>query len=401
MQHNYEKAPTPSHVPASRVVDFNVYAPDGGERDLHGAYRKLQQTGQDIVWCPYQGGHWLPLRYDDINFIQRNHDPFSMRDVGMPAGMKPNRILPLEADPPEHLGFRMIINPYFAPSKVGQLDSFTRELAIELIEGIKAKGRCEFMDEFALKLPIAIFMRLTNLPMQDAPELLTYAEMATRGGAEGQVVSQEKMLAYIMPVIEQRTKQPGDDVLSAIIHSKIKGEPVAFPDMIGMILIILFGGLDTVASTLGFIAHFLAESPAHRHQLHAEPALIPKAANEFMRRFPPSNTARTLSRDYEFKGLQFKQGDKVYISNLLSGLDETHFSNAWEVDFRRDEGENAGFGSGPHRCPGQLLAMLEIRVFLEEWLQRIPDFRVAAYEPVHFGPGQVNCVSRLVLEWDI
>lgn len=399
MQHSI-KTPVPGHVSPERVVDFNVYAPEGGTADLHGAWRTLGQTGQDIVWCPYNGGHWLPLRFEDIDFIQRNHDPFSMQDVGLPGGMKPNRILPLESDPPEHLGFRLIINPFFTPRKIGQLEPFTRELAIELIDQIGPKGRCEFMEDFALKLPIAIFMRLADLPMDDAPELLTYAEMSTRGGPDKQAESQLKMLDYILPVLERRHKNPGDDLLSAIIHSKVGGEPIGQADMISMILTILFGGLDTVASTLGFIAHFLAGAPDHRRQLLEDPGLIAKAANEFMRRFPPSNTARTLSRDFEYKGLHLKEGDKVYVSNLLSGIDETHFSNAWEVDFRRNEGEHAGFGAGPHRCPGQLLALLEIRVFLEEWLKRIPDFAASKSDPPRFGPGQVNCVSRLVLEWD-
>ena len=398
--HSSDKTAVPAHVPADRVVDFNVYAPPGGETDLHGAWRKVQESSADIVWCPYNGGHWLPTRFEDIDFIQRNHDPFSMRDVGMPSGMKPSRILPLEADPPEHLGFRMIINPFFAPRKVGELEHFTRELAIELIDEIQPRGRCEFMNDFALKLPIAIFMRLADLPMEDAPKLLEYAEMATRGGPDMQGPAQEKMLAYIMPVLEKRTAEPGDDMLSAIIQAKVKGEPIAFPDMISMILTVLFGGLDTVASTMGFIAHFLANNPAHRRELAADPALITPASNEFMRRFPPSNTARTLSRDYEYKGLTFKEGDKVYVSNLLSGMDDRHFSDAWNVNFQRAEGEHSGFGAGPHRCPGQLLALLELRVFLDEWLKRIPDFRVPAGEPASFGPGQVNCVSKLVLEWD-
>jgi cytochrome P450 len=400
MQHS-GKAPIPANVPTDRVVEFNVYDPEGGKTDLHGAWRKLQQTGRDIVWCPYNGGHWLPLRFDDIDFMQRNHDPFSMRDVGLPSGMKPSRLLPLESDPPEHLGFRMIINPFFTPRKMGELEHFTRDLALGLIEEIQPRGRCEFMEDFALKLPIAIFMRLADLPMEDASELLAYAEMSTRGGPELQVESQNKMLGYIMPVIERRQKEPGQDLLSAIIHSKVRGEPIAQADMISTVFTVLFGGLDTVGSTLGFIAHFLAGSPSHRRQLIDDPSLIPLAANELMRRFAPSNTARTLARDYEYKGLQFKEGDKVYISNLLSGLDETHFTNAWEVDFRRSEGEHAGFGAGPHRCPGQLLALLEIRTFLEEWLKRIPDFEISKDDPPRFGPGQVNCVSRLVLEWNV
>jgi cytochrome P450 len=163
--------------------------------------------------------------------------------------------------------------------------------------------------------------------------------------------------------------------------------------------VILFGGLDTVASTLGFIANFMANSPAHRRQLIEDPTLIDNAVEELMRRFPPSATARTMSRDYEYKGVSFRQGEKVYISPLLAGLDDRRYPNAWDVDFHRKDVLHNSFGTGPHRCPGSMLARLEMRLFLQEWLARIPDFSVRTAEPVVFGAGQVNCVERLVLTW--
>ena len=208
------------------------------------------------------------------------------------------------------------------------------------------------------------------------------------------------MMAYLMPVIADRRANPGDDVLSAVVHAKVHGQPINDTDMMSMLLVILFGGLDTVASTLGFIANFLAGSPAHRRQLIDDPGLVDNAVEELMRRFPPSNTARTMTRDYEYKGIHFRQGDKVYISALMAGLDDRRYANAWEVDFRRqDAQQHNSFGVGPHRCPGSLLAKLEIKLFLQEWLARIPDFQVKPGDPVVYGAGQVNCVERLVLTW--
>jgi cytochrome P450 len=390
--------PRPGHVPAERVVDFNVYAPPGGTTDLHGAWRKLH-AGPDIVWAPYHGGHWIFTRWADIDFAQRNHDPFSMRDVTMPSGTRPTRGLPLESDPPEHGPLRAILNPWFSPKRIGGLKEYTQQLAIDLVEGFRPRGQCEFMSEFALLLPIAIFMRLTNLPMDDRLKLLRYAQMSTRGTAEERGQSFLLMMAYLTPVIAERRGQPGDDVLSAVIHGQVDGKPLSDTDMMSMLLIILFGGLDTVASTLGFIANFMAGSPAHRRLLIEEPGLIDNAVEELMRRFPPSNTARTMTRDYDYKGVHLKSGEKVYISNLLAGMDDRRYPNAWEIDFRRKDVIHNSFGAGPHRCPGSLLARLEIKLFLQEWLARIPDFSVKAGEPVIFGGGQVNCVERLVLTW--
>jgi cytochrome P450 len=392
------RTPRPAHVPPKLVVDFNVYGPPGATQDLQGAWRTLHD-GPDIVWAPYHGGHWIFTRQADIDFAQRNHDPFSMRDVTMPANTRPTRLLPLEADPPEHTSFRAILNPWFSPKKIGELKDFTRELAIELIEGFKPRGECEFMQDFALILPIAIFMRLTNLPMDDRLKLLRYAQMSTRGTPQQRAEASDLMTGYLLPVVAARRTNPGEDVLSAVIHAKVNGKPLSETDMMSMLLVILFGGLDTVASTLGFIANFLANSPAHRHQLIEEPALIDNAVDELMRRFAPSATARTMSRDYEYKGLQLKAGDKVYIVPMMAGLDDRRFPNAWQVDFRRQDVQHNGFGAGPHRCPGSLLAKLELKLFLQEWLARIPDFSVKPGEPVVFGAGQVNCVERLVLTW--
>ena len=202
-------------------------------------------------------------------------------------------------------------------------------------------------------------------------------------------------------MIAARRARPWDDLLSASIHAEFGGAPIDAADMMSMLLVVLFGGLDTVASTMGFIARFLADHPDHRRQPIEEPRLIRQAVNEFMRRFSPSNTARTLTRDFEYKGVQFKQNDKVYVAPVLAGMDERRYPRAQEIDFRRQDMLHASFGAGPHRCPGLLLALLEIRLFLEVWLQKIPDFRVKPGEAPVYGTGQVNCVERLVLQWPI
>ncbi len=261
-----------------------------------------------------------------------------------------------------------------------------RQLTVDLIEGFKPRGECEFMQDFALILPIAIFMRLTQLPMADRAKLLRYAQMSTRGTPDERAEASRLMMAYLAPVVAHRRANPGDDVLSAVIHGKVEGKPINDTDMMSMLLVILFGGLDTVASAMGFIATYMASSPSHRRQLIEEPALVDKAVEELMRRFPPSNTARTITRDYEYKGIQLRAGDKVYISTLLSGLDERRYPDAWQVDFKRQDVLHASFGTGPHRCPGSLLARLEIKLFLQEWLARIPDFSVKSGEPVVSGP---------------
>jgi len=394
------KVPVPENVPPNSVRDFNIFAPPGGEDDLHGAWRALQQTSPDFVWTPYHGGHWLPTRFEDIDYVQRNHDPFSMHDISMPGGVKPIRVLPLEANPPEHLGYRIIVNPFFTPRKVNELEQSTRDLAKTLIEGFRSAGTCEFMQDFALKLPIAIFMQLADLEMADAPYLLELTEQVTRGGPEAVPEAYRKMMEYIVPVTHQRRANPGPDLISAVVHAKVKGEPLSHDDIISLLSVVLFGGLDTVASSMGFMAEYLARSPESRRELIEDPSLIPAAVYEMIRRFASATNARTLSRDFEYKGIHFRKGDKVFPSTLLAGIDDRRFPDGYRIDFHRNQGENSAFGAGPHRCPGQLLALLEMKIFIEEWLKAIPDFRVSEADPPRYSAGLVNCVARLVLEWD-
>jgi cytochrome P450 len=171
-------------------------------------------------------------------------------------------------------------------------------------------------------------------------------------------------------------------------------------ELAGMMVNVIFGGLDTVASALSFTARCLAENPAIRAQLIADRKLLPAAIEEFLRRFGIPNTAREITHDFEYKGVKFQKGEQVLLSKTLHGLDERRFANPLQVDFKRPRFSHAAFGDGPHRCPGSFLARLEMKVFLEQWLDRIPDFRIEPGERVRTSSGAVNGVLHLPLVWN-
>lgn len=393
-------AKRPKNVPPELIIDWDIFNVPGGHDDVHLAWKKLHD-GPDIVWTPCNGGHWIVTRGEDIDFLQRNYDPFSMKDVGVPHGSKPMRLLPLEADPPEHTGFRALINPWFTPKKIEVLGIYTRELAVKLIEGLYPAGECEFRRDFALQLPIAIFMRMTNIPWSDRDDLLEWTEWVTRGTSEQRVQGHYKMIPYILKLIADRRAHPGEDIVTDVVRGKINGKPLKEEDIVSMLLVLLFGGLDTVASAMGFAARFLAGSPTHRQQISTDSTIIPQAVEELMRRFGVAATARTLTRNYDYKGVHFKKDDKVFVPTLLYGLDERKFERPLEVDFGRPSVIHAAFGAGPHRCPGSLLARTELKVFLEAWLKRIPEFTVKSDEKVEVQSGMVSAVHYLPLVWDV
>ncbi|MGF6640481.1 cytochrome P450 [Paraburkholderia sp. MM6662-R1] len=389
----------PDHVPRELVVDFDYMNPPGVQDDVHMAWKTLH-TGPDIVWSPYHGGHWIATRGEDIEAMQKDHTHFSHRSVNIPP-LNETQLVPLELDPPEHTAYRNLITPAFLPQAIASLESDVRSLAIELMEEIAPRGECEFVSEFSKILPIVIFLRLADLPLSDRAQLLEWAEWAVRGNVEQRNESQHRLIGYISTWVEQRKAEAGGDLVSLIANAQIDGKPISPERMFGMFIVVLFGGLDTVASMMGFIARFLAENPAHRRQLIENPDLMVSSVDELIRRFGVANTARLITQDMEYKGIQFRKGDQIQLPNSLFGLDERKFSDPLAVDLTRKPVLHAAFGNGPHRCPGSFLARTEIKVFLQEWLKRIPDFRIREGDKPRCGSGSVNGMLYLPLVWDV
>ena len=394
--------PRPDNVPAELVYVYDLYeAPRSITSDYQvDLVRQIHQEAPEIFWTPKNGGHWVFTRAEDIDLGQRNGELFSMRDVVVPAGAKPLINIPLEIDEPEHSAYRAVLQPAFTPENIMKLERDIRALAIELIEGFVDRGGCEFVSEFASVLPIEMFMRLADLPASDKDNLLTWADAAVHPRTlEDRVWGYNQMAAYIDRLMVERADGAGADVISLIMGGRVFDREMTQQERHSMILNVLLGGLDTVMATMGVIARFLAANPGHRRQLIEDPGLIPRAIDELMRYFGATGTARVLTRDTVYKGISFKEGDRVVIQTMFHGQDERRFPTPDVVDFTRKDVRHAAFGQGKHRCIGAMLARLEMRIFIEEWLRRIPDFSVAEDELPVLERGMVNTMRRLPLRW--
>ena len=395
-------ATLPDNVPAELVYDYDLYE---APREIDTTYqvelvRTIHAEAPDIFWTPRNGGHWVFTRAEDIDHGQRNGGLFSMRDVILPAGQSPQQNIPLETDDPEHSAYRDILQPVFMPARILSLESAIRALAIELIDSFKDRGHCEFVSEFSEVLPVHIFLKLADLPLADRENLIEWAGTLVhppseemRGWAYGH------MAAYIENLMAERAGSNRDDVISTIMRAQIDGKDLTVSERRGMIYNVLLGGLDTVMSTMGVIARFLAISPDHRHELIRDPKLVPKAIDELMRYHGATGTARVVMQDIEYKGIRFRRDDRVLIQSMFHGQDDRRFPDAGTVDFHRKDVRHAAFGQGKHRCLGAMLARLEMRIFIEEWLQRIPDFHITEGELPVLERGMVNSMRKLPLSW--
>ena len=398
-------APKPAHVPDDLVVDFDIYHLPGGSEDPQLAYRAFQQTKPDIFWTPRNGGHWVATRAEDIEVMQRDYERFSHKHITIPPMVGYARQVPLEVDPPEHGVFRRPLMQALLPRMVAQMESKIREVTVSLIDAFSATGECEFIEQFAKVLPIYVFLDLVDLPRSDREYLLPWAEQSTRGATvEQRAEAWSKVAEYVEAPIVERRRHPGTDLLSQLMQARYPdGQEISHGDAVSFGVLVLFGGLDTVASMLGFIARFLATHPEHRRQIREnlhDDGFMRTAVEELLRRHGIANTARCVAKDLDYKGVHFRAGDMVLPPNLLVGLDERKVPDPLTVDLNRPfPNGHAVFGNGPHTCPGAVLARREIHTFLKEWFARIPDFEIKPGTHPVIATGMVNGVLELWLSW--
>lgn len=396
-------AERPAHVPPERVIDFDIYNIQVSDAEYQLFLRKtLQAPGvPDVFWSPRYGGHWVTARANTTRDVLTRHEDFSSSKLVVIRDLNPDPpFAPLQIDPPDHTLYRNLLMKAFSPQAVSVLGEDARKLAIELIEGFKARGECEFIGDFASHLPIRIFMTMVDLPESDRPELLRIADQLVRGHTvEDHKAGQQRLAAYAMQKIAERRANPGDDLISELTQARIKGEPISDYQLLGMMTLLLIAGLDTVATMMGFFARFLALNENYRKDLIANPAKAATAVEELLRRFPIANLGREVRRDCTLDGVPMKAGDMVLVPTAVFGMDDRQFDDPEKVDFDRKNKLHATFGEGPHRCMGSMLARVELKVFLEEWLKQIPDFGLKPGVQLRVSSGSVAGLRELPLVW--
>jgi cytochrome P450 len=239
-----------------------------------------------------------------------------------------------------------------------------------------------------------------GLPTQDAHYLLPHVAIISRSPDEASFqAAMGVIMGYIEDRLVERQQTPKDDFLSRLLSARI-GERMITPHEVRATAInVLLGGLDTVTASMGFFMKFLAENPDHRRQLVDNPAIIPTAVEELLRRHGIFNTARLVLEDFDFHGTTFRANDLVMVPTVLYNVDEARFPDPLAVDFDRKDKGHMTFASGIHRCLGQNFARIQLHLLLQEWLARIPDFATDPQDPPVVQSGRANTVRHLPLVW--
>lgn len=395
-------SPVPDHVPSDRVFDFDLHFDPRLDGDAHAGYASLHRDAPDIFFTPRNGGHWVMTRADDITDAMFQADLFSSACTAVPTP-PPEYALnfpPLEMDAPDHRKYRGLVNKFLAPSAIKPLEAKIRAMTVELIEAFAAEGRCEYVDQFAKRLPVILWMTLMKMDLSRREELIGWVHIITgHYGSEERIETVGKVLAYFRKMVEERAENLGSDPVSFLLQSQVDGEPIPHQMVLDICNLLFTAGLDTVTNVMSMLTRYLAEHPERQSQLRANPDIIPQAVEEFMRRFAPVNTGRIVTRDTEFRGVPLRKGDVMLACLPAGSVDARRWPDPLQVDFNRQTRGHFGFNTGPHNCAGSHLARLELRVMLEELLSRLPEFRLADGHAPKVRKGQVLGLETLELVW--
>lgn len=391
----------PPHVPSHLVVDFDYVNDPLFKQNPREAYMRLR-SGPDIVYTPHQGGHWIATRREIMSEVFQDHDAFTTFPYVIPRSVSSPTPVPFtEVPAPDSLKYRRLLSPLMTAKQVSRFEDYARELMREILDEVQPKGSCDFSVEVAQKLPIFIIMRWLGLPFEDrfmlmnnVDNVLSHPDPAERKKAR------EFTVRYVTDVVAERQRNPGEDLISQLVNGIVDGRKVTLEEGVSMARNLVHGGLDTVRNAMSFFAWYLAQNPQQRKLLVEDPSLIPAAVEELMRVYAIPNMPRSVVRDMEFHGVSLKQGDQILLPLVLAGLDDKAYDDPLTVNFKRPNLRHISFGLGAHSCAGANLARVELRVFLDEWMRRIPDFRlVPGTQPTTAG-GIILAVRSLQLEWN-
>ncbi|MDA0369915.1 MAG: cytochrome P450 [Actinomycetota bacterium] len=350
------------------------------------------------------GGSYNPTRYADVTAIARDIEKFPsgggiavvpppMTADGQPVPqVLPYGVPPISSDPPLHTWTRRLILPWMSPQKTLTYEAMTRDLCNRLIDGFIETGRADVAADYAQQIPVRVIAHILGVPesmsdsftgwVRDVLEFAYDAERRQRG--------MSGVITFFQGALAERRENPGDDLISELLHTEIDGQPIEDSVILGMCALLLVAGVDTTWSSIGSSLWHLASHPDDLARLVSEPELLPTAVEEFLRAYAPVTMARRLLEDTEYNGCPMKAGERILMNFPAANRDPEAFDRPEEVLIDRQENRHVAFGAGIHRCAGSNLARMELRVSIETFMARIPEFTLVDPSAVTWAGGQVR-----------
>ncbi len=385
---------------SSTKLHYNPFAPDFYTSEPFEVYRSLRDEAP-VFWNE-ERGWWVLSRFEDVRAAITDPDTFlsfegmDIDDSALeqaPPGSLPNM------DNPRHDDIRRIVQPFFLPRRIADLEDGIRAVVRGLVDAWRDRGAVDLADELAWPMPFDVFFHVMGLPgradqdpeqiarreqlerwthelkdrVPGTPHLTPVARAATAGVQQ-----------YFIDLLEERRQQAQNDLVTHFVRSDIDGVPFVAEkvtptsEVSGLMMVLFLGGVESTAGLTGNLFKLLAENPDQRELLQRDPTLIPDAVEEALRLITPLQlTARNTSREVTVHGVTIPQGGRVVLIPGAANRDERQFPDPDRFDITRGRSRHLGFGEGVHGCLGAPLARLEARIALEEALPVLGDYELA------------------------
>jgi cytochrome P450 len=384
----------------SLLTDYDIFEPSFVANPYPG-YSEIRESECPIARTERYEGSWLPTRYEDVVALAQEYEVFTSRGILVmppPPGQAEGAYggvaaPPITSDPPDHHWHRRLILPVFAPQAVAKYEQSTRDLCNALIDEFIDKGTADAAADYAQHIPVRVISNMLGVPL-DMEETFTgwvRGVLENMTDMELRKRSRLAIIEYFLAQVEDRKKNPREnDLISELMNTEVEGKKVPIEYVLGVCNLMLVAGIDTTWSAIGSVMWHMAQHPEHRKQLRENDDLWPTAIEELLRVYAPVTMARIVDHDIEFQGCPMKAGDRVLMAFPAANRDPRQFENPDEVILDREHNRHVAFGSGIHRCAGSNLARLEVRIALQTWLERIPEFELVDPTTVTWAGGQVH-----------
>jgi len=363
---------------------------------------------------------WVATRYQDCYEILRDWGHFSsnwQRFADQPSVdenlMELGRDSVISLDPPHQQTIRKVLNPYFSPGRIKQLEPQIRAVTDELIDSFIEFGTGDLGIVSRRQPGTVFFKHILGMPVEEVPHYLDLVDAAINGeDLEARTTAMFELSQKVRDAMaERRVQPPRDDLIDALFAAEIDGEQFPFEDAVANVMLFVQAGLDTTSNATSFAFHYFGLHPDERDRFIGRPELLPTAVEEFIRYGGSVHGIhRTVAEKVELSGHTFCPGETIVVNYAAANRDPAEFSHADRCVLDRQNNRHIGFGAGVHRCLGSNLARLELQVALEQVLSRMPDYTITddtksvfvgnsvvrGYRtiPVEFSPGRAGSKSR-------
>jgi len=369
--------------------------------DPYPAYKALREADR-VMWQEMMQA-WLVTGYAEVQSILKDHAHFSSERQRasnrliaqlmeqQDSGVMRRTATMLSVDPPDHTRLRTLVNKAFTPRVVERMRPHIQEIADGLLDAVSEPARLDVVRDVAIPLPIIVIAEMLGVSPSDREQFKAWSTdiagvlgsaMQPQDSIQRAQSSSEELAAYFSAIIEQRRKEPKDDLISGLIAARDHGDALSEDELLATCVLLLVAGNETTTNLIGNGTLALLRHPDALRQLQDDPGIIVSAVEELLRfDGPVQATSRVVLKDLEFQGRQFKVGQVVITFLGAANHDPAQFSEPERLDLTRADNRHVAFGHGIHFCLGAPLARVEGQVALSTLLRRFPDTEPDFDEP--------------------